>query len=227
MNLMFWKKKTGAVGDAETSPDESGSPDSEAPAKPGLITGISSRLAALVGRFKKPPAFSAEGDQAADATQQPESAPEDASPPSPPNLKKRLMMGGAIGLTVLLLAGIGFAVWKIFLSAPAGEADASAAAGVPRTARPASPGGESRAEIEALRKKNEELKAQIDALKKEQPRQQPVEPAAQPSGDNLQSSDSGDIMVDNKDPKATAMSLKEAIDAMNESSGDYGKKNAK
>lgn len=225
MNLMFWKKKTGAVGDAETSPGESGSPDSEAPAKPGLIAGISSRFAALVGRFKKPPAFSAEEGQAAGATQQPESAPEDASPPSPPNLKKRLMMGGAIGLTVLLLAGIGFAVWKMFLSTPAEEADASA--GVSRTARPAPPGGESRAEIEALRKKNEELKAQIDALKKEQPKQQPVESAAQPPSDNLQSSDSGDIMVDNKDPKATAMSLKEAIDAMNESSGDYGKKNAK
>lgn len=222
MNLMFWKKKTGAVGDAETSPDESGSPDSEAPAKPGLIAGISSRFAALVGRFKKPPAFSAEEDQAADATQQPESAPEDALPPGPPNL---MMVGGAIGLAVLLLAGIGFAVWKMFLSAPAEEAGASA--GVSRTARPASPGGESRAEIEALRKKNEELKAQIDALKKEQPRQQPVEPAAPQPSDNLQSSDSGDIMVDNKDPKATAMSLKEAIDAMNESSGDYGKKNAK
>ena len=227
MNLMFWKKKTGAAGGAETSPDEPGSPDSEAPAKPGLIAGISSRFAALIRRFKKPPAFSAEEDQAAEATQQPESASEGAPPPSAPNLKKRLMIGGAIGLAILLLAGIGFAVWKIFLSAPTEGADTSAVTETAHIAKPAPPAGESRAEIEALRKKNEELKAQIDALKKEQHRQQPVESAAQQQSDNLQTSESGDIMVDNKDPKATAMSLKEAIDAMNESSGDYGKKKAK
>ncbi|MDO8464788.1 MAG: hypothetical protein Q7S46_05990 [Gallionella sp.] len=245
MNLMFWKKKAGTGGDAETPQDDSAgkaagrkspatesadpeSPDSEAPAKPGLIAKISSQFAALIRRFKKPPAFSAEGGQTANATGQSKSAPEDATPTSPPNLKKRLIIAGTIGLIILLLAGIGFAVRKVFLSTPTEDKDTPVTIETPRAAKPAPQASASRAEIEALKKKNEELQAQIEALKKEQPRQQATGSTAPQSNDNIRSSsDSGEVMIDNKDPKTTAMSLKEAIDAMNESSGGYDKKSAK
>lgn len=241
MNLMFWKKKAGATGDAETSQDDaagkaaeressdSGSSDAEAAAKPGLIARIFSPFVALIRRFKKTPAFTAEEDQTTDASGQSESSHEDAPATSPPNLKKRLIIGGVIGLLILSLAGIGFAVWKMFLSAPVEEnEDTPAVVEAPRSAQPTPPAGASLAEIEALRKKNEELRAQVEALKKEPPRQQPTESTAQQSGDNIRlSSDSGEIMIDNKDPKTTAMSLKEAIEAMNEESGGYDKKSAK
>ncbi|MBI5438582.1 MAG: hypothetical protein HY936_06490 [Nitrosomonadales bacterium] len=238
MNLMFWKKKAGSGGDAESpqeSPaDEHKSPDPESadsgtPAKPGLVAKITTRLAALIRHFKKPPAFNAEENQAADATGHLEPESGDATPPVPPSLKRRLTIGGAIGL--ILLSGIGFAVWKIFLSTP--NADTPAQVDATHAAKPVPQTEAAHAKIEALKKKNEELQAQIEALKKGQQQgdtesQQPVEPTAKQSKDTvLPSSDNGDLMVDNKDPKATAMSLKEAIDAMNEGYGDYGKKRAK
>lgn len=240
MNLMFWKKKTGAAGDAESPQDnpagavkkESADPesaDSEATKKPGLFAKISSRLAALIRHFKKPPAFNAEENQAADSAEHSESEQDDTtSPAAPHRLNRRLIIAGVAVLLILSLSGIGFAVWKFFLPAPQEEAHIPAAKPAPQTEA-------ARAKIEALKKKNEELQAQIDALKKEQPKQEGTESpqlvdestAKPPKDKALTSSDSGDLMIDNKDPKATAMSLKEAIEAMNEGYGDYGKKRGK
>ena len=238
MNLMFWKKKAGAVEDTKPPQDDPGgavknestgteSADSEATKKPGLFARISSLLPALTRHFKKPPAFNAEENQATEAAEHSESEQDDTpSPAASPSLNRRLIIAGVIGLLILSLSGIGFAVWKIFLSTSQEDANIPAAKPAPQTEA-------ARAKIEALKKKNEELQAQIEALKKEQPQQeaesqQPVEPTAKQTKDNtLPSSDSGDLMIDNKDPKATAMSLKEAIDAMNEGYGDYGKKRAK
>jgi hypothetical protein len=233
MNLMFWKKKAGAVEGAESPQDDAasavknGSADSEATKKPGLFAKISSLFTALIRHFKKPPAFNAEENQATDSTEHPESDQDNSTPSAvPPTLNRRLIIAGIIGLLILSLSGIGFAVWKFFLPPPQEEAN------IP--AKPAPQTEAARAKIEALKKKNEELQAQIEALKKEQPQQeatesqQPVEPTAkQPKENALSSSDSGDLMIDNKDPKATAMSLKEAIEAMNEGYGDYGKKRGK
>lgn len=233
MNLMFWKKKAGAVDSAESPQDDPASviknesADSETAKKPGLFAKISSLFTSLVRHFKKPPAFNAEENQDTDAPEPPESDQDDATPPSATSsLNRRLIIAGIIGLLILSLSGIGFAVWKFFLPAPQEEAN------IP--AKPAPQTEAARAKIEALKKKNEELQAQIEALKKEQPlqeateSQQPVEPTAKQAKDNaLSSSDSGDLMIDNKDPKATAMSLKEAIEAMNEGYGDYGKKRTK
>lgn len=227
---MFWKKKADTGGEAETPQEdtadrtvgreaddpESSDPemsDQENPGKSGLAARIKSRLAALIRRFKKPPAFQAEADQAQDDSRHSESPSDDTSSPKPVNLKKRLILGGAIGLAILLLMGAGFAVWKIFLSAPDEDADTPVPVEAPHSARPAIP----RAEIEALKKKNEELQAQVETLKKEPAPQPPAEPAAQQAGDNIPSqSDSGEITIGNKDAKATANALKEAIETMNE-----------
>ena len=234
---MFWKKKADTGSEAETPQEDTADrtvgreadgpessdpemPDQETPEKSGLVARIKSqlartksRLAALIRRFKKPPVFQAEADQAQDDSGHSESPSDDTSSPKPVNLKKRLILGGAIGLAILLLMGAGFAVWKIFLSAPDEDADTPVPVEAPRSARPAIP----RAEIEALKKKNEELQAQVETLKKEPAPQQPAEPTAQQAGDSIPSqSDSGEITIGNKDAKATAKALKEAIETMNE-----------
>lgn len=227
---MFWKKKADTGVDAETPQeniaDETAgreASDTESSDKPGLAARIRLKFAGLIRRFKKPPAFQAEAgqtqnDSAHADTGHSDSAPEDTPPPKT-NLKKRLILGGAIGLAVLLLAGVGFAIWKIFLSTPEEDADIPAMVETHRDIRPAPPPPASAAEIEALKKKNAELQAQIEALKKEPQQLQPIEPAAPPASENIRlQSASGEITIDNKDPKATAMSLKEAIDAMNEGS---------
>lgn len=243
MNLMFWKKKADTGENAENIQENSaespalreshgkGSPDPESPDpetldKPSLAARMKLRLAALIWRFKKPPAFQAEEDQAHDDSGHSESTTEDTSPPEPVNLKKRLILGSAIGLAILLLSGLGFAVWKIFLSTSKHDADTSAPAEISHTARPVPHAEAPSAEINVLKKKNDELQAQVEALKKEQ--LQPVTPTVQQASDNIRSqSVSGEITIDNKDPKATAMSLKEAIEAMNAGSGDDDEGNAK
>lgn len=240
MNLMFWRKKADTGGDAETpqenpadetvaheslDTESSGAeaPDSEVP---GLAARIKLFLAALIRRFKKPPVFQAEESQATDVPKSPEPELDDDAPTEPVNLKKRLIIGGAVGLLVLLLAGTGFAVWKIFLSIPEEGADATVAVEISHTAQSAPPAVVPIAEVEALKKKNDELKAQIEALKKEQ-LQSDAPMAPQASENIVPSPENGSLTVDNKNPKATAMSLKEAIEAMNAGSGDFDKQPAK
>lgn len=270
MNLMFWKKKTGAGEEAENAQEDlavntkpglaawmklrlaaltghfkktpefcaeedrapeapSGSekpgnaaaiepdlepPDMEAPARPGLIVWVKLRLIALIRRFKKTPVSDiAEGDE------------EDAPEIEPARSKKRLVIGGAIGLLVLLLAGIGISL-RPAAPPPQGQPDTRRDAARPREPAPAPEKPPS--EIEALKKENAELHARIEALKKELPQQQSSVPSARyTGGDAPSSSASGEMMIGNKDPKATAMTLKEAIEAMNASSGDHAKKPAK
>lgn len=264
MNLMFWKKTTGAGEEAEDALEDPAantkpgmaawmklrlsaltshfkktpafsaeaarepgleSPDMEAPAKPGLVVRAKLRLIALARRFKKIPVSDvAEGDE------------EDAPEINPARSKKRLIIGGAIGLLVLLLAGIGFALWPAApphqgqpdtghdAARPSESAPPYPAPGEPQPATPEKP----QSEIEALKKENAELHARIETLKRELPQQQSSVPAARHAGGNAPSSSaSGEMMIGNKDPKDTAMTLKEAIEAMNASSGDHAKKPAK
>lgn len=203
------------------------SPDMEVPAEPGLVVRAKLLLIALTRRFKKSPISDvAEGDE------------EDAFEINPVRSKKRLIIGGAIGLLVLLLASIGFALWPaapphqeqpdtgrdVATTRPSQPAPSEPAPGEPQPAMPEKPPSE----IEALKKENAELHARIEALKKELPQQQPYVPAARHDGGNAPSSSaSGEMMIGNKDPKDTAMTLKEAIEAMNTSSGDHAKKTAK
>lgn len=198
----------------------------EAPARPGLIVWVKLRLIALIRCFKKTPVSDiAEGDE------------EDSPEIKPARSKKRLVIGGAIGLLVLLLAGIGIAI-RPAVPPPQEQPDtrrnvaamtsrpgeSAPALGQPQTSTPEKPPSE----IEALKKENAELHARIEALKKELPQQQPYVPAARYTGGNVPSSSvSGEMMIGNKDPKATAMTLKEAIEAMNASSGDHAQKPAK
>jgi hypothetical protein len=79
-------------------------------------------------------------------------------------------------------------------------------------------------EVEVLRQKNVELQAQLDALKKTQ---QPSSASVKLyPGDRKGNAAGGVATVGNSDPKATAATLKEAIDAMNTGS-NYQSKPAK
>lgn len=283
MNLMFWKKTTGAGEEAEDALE-----DTAANTKSGVAAWMKLRLAALTSHFKKIPAFSAEEDHAPEASEgskkpvdaaarepglespdmeaptQPglvvrtklrlialarcfkktpisdvaEGDEEDTPEINPARSKKRLIIGGAIGLLVLLLGGIGFALWPaapphqeqpdtghdVATTRPSQPAPPEPAPGEPQPAAPEKP----QSEIEALKKENAELHARIEALKKVLPQQQSSVPAARHAGGNAPSSSAGgEMMIGNKGPKDTAMTLKEAIEAMNASSGDYAKKPAK
>lgn len=83
------------------------------------------------------------------------------------------------------------------------------------------------ANIDALTKKNNELQAQIEALKKKQQQQLSASQANQATGNAQPLTRSGDIAIGNKDPKATAKTLKEVIESMNTGSDDPPKKAAK
>lgn len=78
------------------------------------------------------------------------------------------------------------------------------------------PGENSPEEIEALRKKNSELQAQIEILKQ----RQPASSAHQSASNAKISAGRTSVAVDTKDPKAAAKSLKEVIEELNASSGE-------
>lgn len=248
MNLMFWKKKP-KNGDDADAPQEAENdktvamdvPVLDTPAKPGLISRVKIRLSELVQRFKKSPASPPDSGEEGQAP-----ISHDTPAIQSMRTKKRLIIGGAAGLLFLLLVGIGFATWKFFLSSPEQGGDAHPA--TPATdashssqpvehasAEPAeSPRTETtqadtpQAEIDALRKQNEELQAQIETLKKEKPQEQSSISTAGAAGEKSDPNSSpGEITISNTDPKAAAQSLKEAIEAMNASSGSSARKPAK
>ncbi len=79
------------------------------------------------------------------------------------------------------------------------------------------------AEIAALRKKNAELQSELRKLKGEQRRRTSTFKLHQGQPAAI----GGSVTVENADPKATADTLKSAIDAMNNVSGDYQNKPVK
>ena len=83
------------------------------------------------------------------------------------------------------------------------------------------------ADIDALTKKNNELQAQIEALRKKLPQRPSTSPASRPRSQAQPPARSGDLAVDSKTPKAAAMTLKEAIEAMNAGSGEPASRPAK
>ena len=227
------ERQDGAADAAETG--------LETPAKPALGIRIKMSIIAMVRRFRKTPAPDTGEDrepdsgshgrsEAASTDERPESAPGQA----PVRSRKWLVIGGSIAILALLLIDIGITLWATIeppqkrwgtrhdiTSVSSRPVRSETAPGGSQTPAPETP----QTEIETLRKENAELQARIEALKKTQ---QPYSPAARQTGGNLPSSAAaGELTVGSKDPKASAMSLKEAVEAMNASSGDFNKKPAK
>ncbi|MBZ0105316.1 MAG: hypothetical protein K8H84_06760 [Sulfuricella denitrificans] len=242
MNLMFWKKKKIAAAGTDSPPETDNDqtvamevPDLETPDKHGRLSRIKSVFSGLLRRFRKAPApapESAESDQPQGAHGSEGTQGDTATNLRPMRTKKRLIVGGAIGLLVLLLAGAGFAAWKIFLSHPEQEntEHPPQAAAAPSHDSPPEEHAEAdqaseapHSEIEDLRKKNEELQAQVEALKKEQKQ----DPAPDTGNGAASSAETKEMTISNKDPKAAAQSLREAIKAMNAGAGGTASKPAK
>lgn len=259
MNLMFWKKKAGAVevtkivhasldfvtakqAGAERNQESPApeTPESETAIKPGLVALMKSRLITLTQRFRKTPATDASSeDQDTDSHGSSGSVPEgeqpaDVSDTERARSKKRLITAGAIGLLVLLLAGIGMAIWTAFtpsqIQSPPVHDIATATSRTiqpepvpdqPQSA-PAQPAPTLAQSVPAPEK------PLTETLGKEPPKQQPHALPDRQAARNIPSSPiSGEISVGNEDPKGSAMSLKAAIEAMNADSGDYDKKPAR
>lgn len=250
MNLMFWKKKNGAEEDArenihasaeqrevldfvaskqgnarqntqspEPESTEVDEADLEAPVKHGIAASIKMRFSTLVRHFKKPPVFRA-GDEPAPDTALSE------EPVTAKRSKKWLVIGISSGLLVLLLVALTIIFW------PISEPPQEQAGNSHETASDAARSTQSeqlQPDVETLRKENAELQAQVEALKMQASSQPELaSPSRQAAGDSSTSIPaSGDMVVGSKDSKATAMSLKEAIEAMNASTGGYEKKPAK
>lgn len=228
-------------------------PEPEAPAKPGLTVRMKSRFIALVQRFRETPAkpglpmrikaefvafirklkAPAAGEEEEAGTHGRSAAlPEEGETTTgetaagPVRSRKWLVVSGSILIVVLLVVDIAITLWLSYespqkrwgtrhdtISSLPGESES-----MPE---------EPRSEVEALRKENAGLQAQIEALRKEQQRRPYAPPAWQTGEGNMPSySASGEMAVGSSDPKAAAMTLKEAIEAMNASSGDYDKKPA-
>lgn len=161
-------------------------------------------------------------------------------------LKKRLLIYGILGGAILLLLGLAFAAWKLLFSARHEASVQSVPVNAPTIVMPPRqgkknlinlPGVEMPAdaaqavgkpqdsvkpdELEALKKRNEELEAQLRAMKQEAPQALPAKSA---SVRGASASNGGQVMLNSKSPKENAITLKAAIEAMNAASGDFAKK---
>lgn len=246
MNLMFWKKKTDTGEEAAeevagrnkeaTDPKK---PEAGTRVKPGTVARVKSQFIALIRRFRETPVPDAGGEG---------EYPEEVSDNAPALSKKRLIIGGVIGLLVLLLAGIGMAIWGTFTPPPIppesghdivtatsrpgqpehapDQPQSAPAQSAPTLAQSAPAPEKPLTEAETPRKESAELQARTEAPDKQPPQQQ-IPPDRQAARSASSYYESGEMVVGNKDPKATAKSLKEAIEDMNAGSGDHGKKPAK
>jgi len=225
-------RKTPALDVVEKHAVEAGeSPRSDATAKPGLLMRIKAGFVAFIREIKAPTApTTSEEDEAVSHghSMDSDNVGETAAEPARP--RKWLIVGGSVFIVTLLLIDIAMNLWLTYEPPQKRWGTRHDATSISsRPSKSESSPEEPRNEIEALQKKNAELQTRIEALKKELPQQQPYAPPAwQNSGGGTPSSSvSGEMMVGNKDPQATAMTLKEAIEAMNASSGEHAKKPAK
>lgn len=206
---------------------------------PRLAARMKLWFVALQRHFQKPPEFRADENQAQaesgnsnaypEATLEEEPG-EEASAIKPVRSRKWLIMGGAAGLLAVLLAGIVIANWPASDSSlevePSEKQEGAEHAAVPHATQPAAPALDGhQAEIEVLEKEKAGLQAQVEALKR-QLAQRPA-PPPKSARNAPPSSARSEVTVGGDDPKSTAMTLKEAIEAMNAGSGDYNKKPVK
>ena len=232
-------RKPTAPDDGEDQADHPSdeSPAPEAPAKPGLLARIKAGFAAFVREIKVPAAPAADEKNEEEADSHSRSATEPEEEPSedvPVRSRKWLVIGGAITIVVLLAADIAITLWMAYeppqkrwgtkhdmTSIPSRSLDSDSAT----EESPISEPGKSQVEAEALKKENAELQARIKALQQAQQSRLSA-PLTRQNGGNTAGSPvavrelpSGELAIGSDDPKATAMSLKEAIEAMNAAEG--------
>lgn len=231
------KKKTSLEEDDDDEADDS--TGGGVSAESGLLLRIKAGLAAFSGKFRPRAASVVENDQSAASSgdskkvsddtgvnQSKEAGSEEAPEARPPRSKKLLIAGGAFGLTVILLIGIWYTIWPIITPSkktPDAKTDIAPAAsgGIKMGKVPE----KTRTETDAPKKENAELQPRLEASAEEVP-QSAVQPDIQSARKAPLVSSGGEISIGNNDPKAAAMTLKEAIEAMNAQSDGYKKKPA-
>lgn len=220
MNLKFWQKKK--PGD-EADPKDAEETES---LQAGWLDRVKNALAMIRLPWRKQHSpDNGEMPEASAAPDEKEPRAETAEPRLAANSRKKLLLlGGAAGLLVLLIAG-GIAVW--LLQAPEPQQETPPAQATPRQGVKSSPAqppeqqkepvaaaNEMEAQIEALRKQNQEMQKQIETLKARQ------EKPAAPGADARTAAQAGDevLVINGKDPRKSAELLKKAIEEMNAAS---------
>ena len=189
------------------------SPAEERPENSGLVWRIKAALAAFKRELIAPSAQVANEEQ-------------EAGPARP---RRWLIVGGSILIVVLLASDIAVTLWLAYEPQPQrwGTRHIPAHTASPPGGTEAAP-DETRQEVETLIRQNAELQARIEALQRESAQQRHyVSPSRQSAGYSPSLTESGETAVGTSDPKAAAMTLKEAIEAMNAGTGDYANKRAK
>jgi len=224
---------------------EAGEPDeSAAPAKAGVLARLGAALAAFTRELRAPasPAAAEEGDgeekagarSRSEAESFEEAAAEAPEVAKPVRSRKWLVIGGSVVIVALLLADIAVTLWLAYeppqkrwgtrhdttsISSRHPESDSAP--------------GEPQSEVDALMRENAALQARIEALKKQTPAQQVpaapprqayVPPAPQGGGSAAAPTAEEGLTLGASDPKAAAMTLKEAIETMNAASGERPRK---
>ena len=141
--------------------------------------------------------------------------------------KRLLVWGGIAGAVTLLVGAAAGALWVFLPTAPKAKAQRQTAPHhleVKGGAAPATGDETLRKELEVLKKRNEEMAAQLESLKREKaplpegnalPRgAKPIPPSAAPP--------TGEVQFSAKDPKASAQALKRAIEEMNAAADQGG-----
>lgn len=200
----------------------------------GLAQRMKERFAAFAQRFRRP---ASQEDDAEEAGEEPPQAGKEHAEETEPEeesgeeiavrrqrKRRRLLIAAASILSLLLLAGIGFVVRKVFLTHPVQQSVTSGTIETSREAPPqaAAPSATARpSEVDMLKKRNEELQQQLDALKNERsPEPASVAISYGTHVSAVSSTSQGDLALGTGDPKAAAQGLKEAIEAMNAATGD-------
>lgn len=187
MNLMFWKKKkpSDESGEDGDKTEAIAPPPKDAAAKPAPETGDEAASLA-VKRIRN---------------------------------KKRMILAAMAGGAVLLLAAIGITAWML-LSSPEKKEETSADQAEHTASEDASKPGDGehgqdlQTQLDELRKQNEKLAAELEAVKKGEPAEQAS--TGEPGVDNEGAAKkANEITFSSQDPKGSAQALKQAIEQMN------------
>lgn len=203
--------------------------ESETSEKPGLFARTKLRLAALIGRTPK--ATEEEEEEAADALRrakpEAEHATEEAAEEAakPKHSRKGWIIGGLILLLILLVTGGYFAL--DYILPPLKRSNIAHETVKAYRIRQQALKDAQQAEP-PLSESPQAAPPPPAAFESQQPPVEPVQPAQQRTGSSAPPiSSKGEVVVDSKNPKSTAMSLKEAIEVMNAESGGTARKPAR
>lgn len=220
------------------------SEEPRAHAKAGLLARLRAAFSAFTRELRAPaaPAAAEEGGEEeraggrsrSEAESFEDAAGEAAEETRPARSKKRLVIAAVILLALLLAAGAGVALLPLLEPQETRwgtKHDITSISSRPPESDTAP--GEPQSEVDELRRENAALQARIEALRKDAPAQQIpaapprqvyIPPARQGGESAAAPAAAEDLTIGTSDPRAAAMTLKEAIETMNAASEERPRK---